>query len=80
MPDKVKGVTNVYAHGSSEKGYPYCRGTNYEILVYQVEETEEYNIYVAKGGFGVGNVFTASQEMVRAIASDSGGDVVEELN
>ncbi len=57
-----------------------ARGTNYEILVYQVEETEEYNIYVAKGGFGVGNVFTASQEMVRAIASDSGGDVVEELN
>lgn len=55
------------------------RNTDYELLVYQVEETGEYRIYVAKGGFGVGDIFTASQEVVQDAISISGVGVVESL-
>ena len=56
-----------------------ARNTDYELLVYQVEETGEYRIYVAKGGFGVGDIFTASQEVVRNAQSTAGIDIVEGL-
>jgi ubiquinone/menaquinone biosynthesis C-methylase UbiE len=56
-----------------------ARNTDYELLVYQVEETGEYRIYVAKGGFGVGDIFTASQEVVRDAKSTTGIDIVESL-
>jgi hypothetical protein len=56
-----------------------ARDTEYELLVYQAQETGEYHIYIAKGDFGVGDVFTASQEVVSDAASTSGMDVVEEL-
>lgn len=56
-----------------------ARNTDYELLVYQVEETGEYRIYVAKGGFGVGDFFTASQEVVRDAKSTARIDIVEGL-
>jgi hypothetical protein len=56
-----------------------ARNTDYELLVYQVEETGEYRIYVAKGGFGIGDIFTASQEVVQDAKSISGIDIVESL-
>ena len=56
-----------------------ARNTDYEILVYQVEETGEYRIYVAKGGFGVGDIFTASQEVVNDAKNTAGIDIVEGL-
>jgi len=56
-----------------------ARNTDYELLVYQVEETGEYRIYVAKGGFGVGDIFTASQEVVQDAKSTAGIDIVEGL-
>lgn len=56
-----------------------ARETDYEILVYQVEKTGEYRIYVAKGGFGVGDIFTASQEVVRDAKTTAGIDIVEKL-
>ncbi len=56
-----------------------ARNVDYELLVYQVEETGEYRIYVAKGGFGVGDIFTASQEVVQDAKSTAGIDVVENL-
>lgn len=56
-----------------------ARSTDYELLVYQVEETGEYRIYVAKGGFGVGDIFTASQEVVRDAKCAAGVNIVEEL-
>jgi hypothetical protein len=52
------------------------RNTDYELLVYQVQETGEYRIYVAKGGFGVGDIFTASQEVVRDAKDTPGIDIV----
>jgi len=54
-------------------------GNKYELLIYQVEETGEYRIYVAKGDFGVGDVFTASQQVVIDEKITSGADLVEEL-
>ncbi len=56
-----------------------ARNTDYELLVYQIEETGEYRIYVAKGGFGVGDIFTASQEVVRDAKHTAGIDIVEGL-
>lgn len=56
-----------------------ARSTEYELLVYQVEETDEYRIYVAKGGFGVGDIFTASQQVVHDAKSTAGIDIVEGL-
>lgn len=41
-----------------------ARESGYELLVYRVQESDEYRIYVAKDGFGVGDIFTASQSMV----------------
>lgn len=55
------------------------RNIDYELLVYQVEETGEYRIYVAKGGFGIGDIFTASQEIVHDAKSTAGIDIVEGL-
>jgi hypothetical protein len=55
------------------------RNTDYELLVYQVEETGEYRIYVAKEGFGVGDIFTASQEVVQDAKTAEGIDIVEGL-
>ena len=56
-----------------------ARNTDYELLVYQVQETGEYRIYVAKGGFGVGDIFTASQEVVQNAKSTAEIDIVEGL-
>lgn len=53
-----------------------AHGTTYELLVYQVQETGEFRIYVAKDGFGVGDIFTSSQEVVQDAA---GADIIEAL-
>ncbi len=55
-----------------------AHGNNYELLVYQVRESEEYRIYVAKDGFGVGDIFTATQETILD-ADRIGIDVVGNL-
>jgi hypothetical protein len=56
-----------------------AHGNKYELFIYRVEETGEYRIYVAKNGFGVGDVFEASQEIVSYAKKVSGADLVEEL-
>ena len=56
-----------------------ARNTHYELLVYQVEETGEYRIFVTKDGFGVGDIFTASQDVVRDVKSTTGVDMIEGL-
>lgn len=56
-----------------------ARNTDYELVVYQVEETDEYRIYISKSGFGVGDIFTASQEVVRDAKDTAGIDIVEGL-
>lgn len=54
------------------------RDKDYEILVYQVVETGEYRIFVTDGKFGVGDVFTASQEVVQD-SSREGVDIIQTL-
>jgi hypothetical protein len=54
-----------------------ARGTQYELLVYQVAETGEHRIFVSKGGFGVGDVFTASQTAVADAMSTQRTDLVD---
>ena len=56
-----------------------ARNCEYEILVYKIEESDEYRIYVAKGGFGVGDIFTASYDDVHGAKSDTGIDIIEDL-
>lgn len=56
-----------------------ARNSVYELLIYQVEETGEYRIYVAKDGFGVGDIFTASQDVVRDAKNTDSSDIVENL-
>ena len=59
--------------------YYKVRNTEYELLVYQVSETGQYNIYVVKGGFGVGDIFTASQEVIQDGKMSENVDIVESL-
>jgi hypothetical protein len=54
-----------------------ARNTDYELMVFRVQETGEYRIYVAKGDFGVGDIFTASQEVVGDAKLQNGTDVVQ---
>ncbi|WP_175948255.1 hypothetical protein [Burkholderia pyrrocinia] len=56
-----------------------ARGLTFELLVYQVDETGEYRIYVNKGGDGVGDVFTAGQDIVENAKQLSGVDLIAEL-
>jgi hypothetical protein len=56
-----------------------ARGTDYELHVYQVQETSEYRIYVVKGDFGVGDIFTASQDVVHDAKVTAGLDIVDAL-
>lgn len=56
-----------------------ARDTEYEMLVYRVEETGEYRIFISKGGFGVGDVFVASQDVVTDSQQTGRDDVVAEL-
>lgn len=55
------------------------RNTNYEILVYQIRETGEYQIYITKDSLGVGDIFTAHQEIVQDATSIAGVDIIEWL-
>jgi hypothetical protein len=61
-----------------KKEHHTVRGNNYELLVYQVQESHEYRVYVAKDGFGVGDIFTSTQETIND-AGVGGQDVVENL-
>lgn len=42
----------------------HAHGAEYAILVFQIKETDEYKIFIAKDGFdAAGNVFTAQLKM-----------------
>ena len=56
-----------------------ARGADYELLVYQVVETGEYRIYIAKGGVGVGELFAADENVIADAKATGGPDVLEEL-
>ncbi len=53
-----------------------AHGTNYELHVYRVDETGEYRIYVSKGSFGLGPVYTASQDVVDDAKTVSDVDII----
>jgi hypothetical protein len=42
-----------------------AHGNEYELQVYFVEETSEYRIYISKENNGVGDYFSATDEIVR---------------
>lgn len=70
----------MFTHMKLIKNHPHvARGASYELLVYQIEETSEYRIFIAKGGLGVGDVFTASQDVVQDAAKVSSVDVIDSL-
>ncbi|MCG5537374.1 hypothetical protein [Halorhodospira sp. 9622] len=56
-----------------------ARDTDYELMVFRVQETGEYRIYIAKGGLRIGDIFTANQEVVGDAKLQDGTDVVEQL-
>lgn len=57
-----------------------AHGAEYALLVFQIEETGEYKIFIAKDGFDTaGHVFTASQEAVQDAGSQSGIKLIDEL-
>ncbi len=49
-----------------------ARDTDYEIFVFQVEETGEYRTFISKGAFGAGDIFTAGK-------GSTGDDITGEL-
>jgi hypothetical protein len=62
-----------------KNGKHSARNVDYELLIYQVEETGEYRIYIAKNGMGVGDIYTASDEVVKDAKHVHGEDIVEQL-
>ncbi len=50
------------------------RGDNFELNVYQVQETGEYRIYISKLDNEAGDMYTASHEVV-----DDAQDIIKEL-
>lgn len=62
-----------------KKAHHSARGNDYELFVYQVQESGEYRIYISKSGFGVGDIFTATQEIVHDVQQVAGHDIVENL-
>jgi hypothetical protein len=56
-----------------------ANGNQYELAVYQVQETGDYDLYISKDGNGVGNKFSASEEIVSDAMADQGKDIVQEL-
>ena len=55
------------------------KGKQYELLTYKVMETEEYRIYISADGFGVGDVFCVSQEVLDDYKAYKGEDLINEL-
>lgn len=57
-----------------------AHGAEYALLVFRIEGTDEYKIFIAKDGFdAAGHIFTASNEAVQDARSQSGNDLVDEL-
>ncbi len=51
----------------------------YELLLYRVKETGEVRIYVAKEGFGIGDIYSASQEIIHDVKVLNDEDIIEHL-
>lgn len=62
------------------KKLTHCvRNTDYELLIFRVVETGEYRIYIAKGQFGVGELYLADAHVVADAKLSGGPDILEEL-
>lgn len=56
-----------------------ARNEEYELNVYQVVETKEYQIFISKSGEGVGDIYTASEETVKDAKEVNATDMVDKL-
>lgn len=56
-----------------------ARGQSYEIVVFRVEETGAFRLFVTEGSFGVGPTYDASQEVVEDAKKSGAIDVIDEL-
>lgn len=56
-----------------------ANGSEYELLLFRVEETGDYRLFVSKGGFGVGPSFTAKDEVVNDARMQSALDIADVL-
>ncbi len=50
------------------------RGTEFELLVFQIEETREYEINISKCGMKIGDYLSVSQELIDDSKSDNAPD------
>ncbi len=56
-----------------------ARGKQYELLTYKAMETEEYRIYISADGFGIGDVFCVSHDVLEVYKAYKGEDLINEL-
>jgi len=56
-----------------------AHGNDYELNVFQVQETGQYRIHITKSGNAVGDIFTANQEDVLDAKHTTIPDLVGEL-
>jgi hypothetical protein len=56
-----------------------ARNTEYELRVYLVHETKEHRIYISTSGDSVGDMFTASDDVIKDAKLFSNVDIVEKL-
>jgi len=57
-----------------------ARNTDYDIFIYQNNnEDGEYQIFVAKGGIGTGDMFLVSQEIIHDAKMLNGLNIIDDL-
>lgn len=56
-----------------------AHGKQYELQVYFVEETSEYRIYISKENDGVGDVFSATYEVVKDAKNTNSLNIIDDL-
>lgn len=87
----VKVIVNAYIINSLEEIIMFrnsakvaseayeINGKKYELTVYQVQETGDYDLYVSRNGEGVGNKFSASCEIASDLKIVQGKDAIQTL-
>jgi len=51
----------------------------YDLLVYRIHGNGEYRVFITKNGFGLGDIFTASEQVVSDAKRYGGMDIISEL-
>ena len=62
-----------------KKDVPSAHGNEYELQVYFVEEASEYRIYISKEDDGVGDIFSATDEVVKDAKTSNSINIIDDL-